>query len=174
MVIASVHSASSVASSNDADARRRRAIHGQLIAPACPTDGQPLQEVVAQRQRLAADHEHDDDHDERHRLAEARLVDVAVELGLRDADERGRRRARSGTSGTRRRARRPSAARIRFVIAVTCSVTIGAMRIAARPASAEPSAQLSVAMRSGDQPSAAAARSFSATAVVARPNCVKR
>ena len=66
------------------------------------------------------------------------------------------------------------AARTRFVIAPGCRVTIGAIRIAATPASAEPSAQFAVAMRSGDCPSDAAARSFSATAVVARPNRVDR
>ena len=43
----------------------------------------------------------------------------------------------------------------------------------ATPANAEPSAQLSAAIRSGDRPTDAAARWFSATAVVAMPNCVR-
>ncbi len=56
----------------------------------------------------------------------------------------------------------------------TWSCTIGAIRIAAAPASADPSAQLTVAIQSGDRPTADAARWFSATAVVAMPNRVKR
>jgi hypothetical protein len=52
------------------------------------------------------------------------------------------------------------------------SVTIGAIRIAARPASPQPSAQLRAAIVSGDHPSEAAARWFSATAVVPSPKRV--
>src|SRR4051794_3200918 len=66
------------------------------------------------------------------------------------------------------------AARMRLVITDAWRVMIGAIRIAARPARAEPSAQLIVAMRSGDQPIDDAARSFSATAAVASPKRVKR
>ena len=58
------------------------------------------------------------------------------------------------------------AASTRFVIVETCNVTIGDTRIAARPASPDPSAQLTVAMRSGDSPTDDAARWFSATAEV--------
>ena len=65
-----------------------------------------------------------------------------------------------------------SAANTRLVIVATWSWTIGAIRIAAAPASAEPSAQLTVAIQSGDSPTAEAARWFSATAVVAMPNFV--
>ena len=65
-----------------------------------------------------------------------------------------------------------SAASTRFVMLATCSCTIGAMRIAAAPASAEPSAQLTVAIQSGERPTDDAARWFSATAVVAMPNFV--
>ena len=65
-----------------------------------------------------------------------------------------------------------SAASTRFVIVATCSCTMGAMRMAAAPASAEPSAQLAVAIQSGERPTADAARWFSATAVVAMPNFV--
>ena len=64
------------------------------------------------------------------------------------------------------------AASTRFVIVATWSCTIGAIRIAAAPASADPSAQLTVAIQSGDRPTADAARWFSATAVVAMPNRV--
>src|SRR5450432_1489095 len=64
------------------------------------------------------------------------------------------------------------AARIRFGMTETWSVAIGAIRIAARPANAEPRIQLATAIRSGDQPIAAAARSFSATAEVAMPKRV--
>ena len=64
------------------------------------------------------------------------------------------------------------AASTRLVIVATCSCTIGAIRIAATPASAEPSAQLAVAIQSGDRPTDDAARWFSATAVVAMPNFV--
>ena len=46
----------------------------------------------------------------------------------------------------------------------TWSCTIGAMRIDAMAASAEPSAQLRVAIRSGESPTVEAARWFSATA----------
>ena len=60
----------------------------------------------------------------------------------------------------------------RLVRTCGCRVTIGTMRIAAKPAKAQPSAQFSVATTSGDQPSDAAARSFSATAEVPRPNFV--
>ena len=38
---------------------------------AAPEVGQPLEHVAAQRERLAADHEHDDDHEERQRPLEA-------------------------------------------------------------------------------------------------------
>ena len=54
------------------------------------------------------------------------------------------------------------AASTRFVIVETCSVTIGATRIAASPARPEPSDQLTTAMRSGEIPTVAAARWFSA------------
>ncbi len=64
------------------------------------------------------------------------------------------------------------AARTRFVSTAGCSVTIGTIRIAARPASPQPSVQLRTAMRSGDQPSEDAERSFSATAEVASPKRV--
>ena len=64
------------------------------------------------------------------------------------------------------------AASTRLVIVDTCSVTIGETRIAAKPARPEPSDQLMRAMRSGDSPTVAAARWFSAAAVVARPNFV--
>ncbi len=64
------------------------------------------------------------------------------------------------------------AASTRFVIVCTWSCTIGAIRIEAIPARAEPRAQLRVAIRSGDRPTADAARWFSATAVVAIPNRV--
>src|SRR5215471_19317252 len=66
------------------------------------------------------------------------------------------------------------AASTRFVITVGWSVAIGAIRIAARPASPQPSPQLIAAIVSGDQPSDAAARWFSATAVVPRPKRVYR
>jgi hypothetical protein len=49
----------------------------------------------------------------------------------------------------------------------------GARKIAARPASAAPAAQLAAAMTSGDQPSAEVASWFSATADDARPNRVR-
>ncbi len=62
------------------------------------------------------------------------------------------------------------AARTTFVMTAIWSVTIGATKMPATPASAEPSAQLSAAIRSGDSPTDAAARWFSATAVVAMPN----
>ncbi len=65
-----------------------------------------------------------------------------------------------------------NAASTRLVIVATCSCTMGAMRIAATPASAEPRAQLMVARKSGDKPMEDAARWFSATAVVASPNFV--
>ncbi len=64
------------------------------------------------------------------------------------------------------------AARMMLVMTVTWSVTIGAIMIAAKPAIAEPSAQLMVATRSGDQPRVEATRSFSATALVAIPKRV--
>ena len=49
---------------------------------------------------------------------------------------------------------------------------IGAIRIPARPASIAPIAQLAAATTSGEYPKVAAATSFSATAVVIRPNGV--
>ncbi|CAB4965702.1 unannotated protein [freshwater metagenome] len=64
------------------------------------------------------------------------------------------------------------AASTRPVITVGCRVTIGAIKIAARPASALPSAQLNTAMRLGLSPSDEATRSFSATALVDSPNLV--
>jgi hypothetical protein len=48
------------------------------------------------------------------------------------------------------------------------------MRIPAMAASAAPTVQVTVASTSGDQPSADAARSFSAAAVIARPSRVRR
>ena len=51
---------------------------------------------------------------------------------------------------------------------------MGTMRMAASAASAEPRAQFTVAMVSGDQPIDAATRSFSATAAVASPKRVRR
>ena len=48
----------------------------------------------------------------------------------------------------------------------------GASRMPANPAVAPPIAQVIVARRFGDQPSAAAARSFSALAVIASPTFV--
>ncbi len=67
-----------------------------------------------------------------------------------------------------------NAASTRLVIVATCSCTMGAIRIAATPASAEPRAQLIVATKSVDNPTEAAARWFSATAEVASPNLVNR
>ena len=67
-----------------------------------------------------------------------------------------------------------SAASTSVVNAATWRLMTGASRIPAAPASAQPSPQLAVAMRSGDQPSDEAARGFSATAVVARPKLVHR
>src|ERR1700712_1071583 len=64
------------------------------------------------------------------------------------------------------------AASTRLVIVDTWSVTIGATRIAAKPARPEPSAQFSVAILSVERPMVDAARWFSATAVVDRPNFV--
>ena len=59
-------------------------------------------------------------------------------------------------------------------MAVTWSVMIGTTSIPATAAIAEPSAQLSTAIRLGDTPTAAAARSLSDTASVWRPNWVER
>ncbi len=56
----------------------------------------------------------------------------------------------------------------------TCRPVIGTTRMPATAASAPPSAQLTVASRSGDQPSDAADTSSSAAATTARPNRVKR
>ena len=67
-----------------------------------------------------------------------------------------------------------NAASTRLVIVATCSCTMGAIRIAATPASAEPRAQLMVARKSGDKPMDDAARWFSAMAEVASPNFVYR
>src|SRR5258706_11827050 len=66
------------------------------------------------------------------------------------------------------------AASTRLVMTVGWSVAIGAIRIAARPASPHPSAQFTAATASGDHPSEAAARWFSATAVVPRPKSAYR
>ena len=60
-----------------------------------------------------------------------------------------------------------------MVSPVTDRPMTGTIRMAVSPASADPSAQLPVAIRSGDQPSEAAAPSFSATALVPRPNRVR-
>jgi hypothetical protein len=60
----------------------------------------------------------------------------------------------------------------RLVRTCGCRVTIGTIRIAATAASAQPSDQFAAAMTSGDQPSDAAARWFSATAEVPRPKRV--
>ena len=65
-----------------------------------------------------------------------------------------------------------SAASTTLVIPCTDRVMIGETRMAASPASAEPRAQLTVATVSDDRPIDAAARWFSATAEVARPNVV--
>ena len=67
-----------------------------------------------------------------------------------------------------------SAARMSAVIDVTCSVMIGTTRMPATVAIAEPSAQFSSAIRLGDRPIAAAERSLSDTASVARPNWLDR
>ena len=66
---------------------------------------QPLQQVVAQRQRLAADDQPDHDQDEGHRGADAGLFDVARHLGLGDADDQaGDQRDREGAeAGDQRR-----------------------------------------------------------------------
>ncbi len=66
------------------------------------------------------------------------------------------------------------AASTTFVSTDTCNWISGVMRMAAIPANAEPSAQLVAAMKSGENPRLDAARWFSATAVVARPNFVYR
>ena len=57
-----------------------------------------------------------------------------------------------------------------LVIVDIWSDTIGAIRMPATAASAEPSDQLAAASRSGESPTLDAARWFSATAVVAMPN----
>ena len=67
-----------------------------------------------------------------------------------------------------------SAARMSAVIAVTCRVMMGTTRIPATAAMAEPNAQFSSAIRLGDSPIAAAERSLSDTASVARPNWLDR
>ena len=70
MTIASCHFVgTSRGEHSDRQRRRRRDRHG-LIRP-LPTAGQALEEVVAQRQRLAAQDHHEHDDDERHRLGEA-------------------------------------------------------------------------------------------------------
>ena len=65
-------------------------------------------------------------------------------------------------------------ARISSVIDVTCSVMIGTTRMPAAAARADPNAQLSTAIRFGDNPMADAERSLSDTASVARPNWLDR
>ena len=67
------------------------------------------------------------------------------------------------------------AASTRFVIVDTCSVTIGATRMPANPASPEPSDQLSDGDAVGREPDRAPPPAGSRpTAVVARPNFVYR
>ncbi len=66
------------------------------------------------------------------------------------------------------------AASTRLVSTAGCRVTIGTIRIAASPARPQPSAQFSVAIVSGERPSAEAERSDSATAAVERPKRVYR
>ena len=127
----------------DSDDRRRRDADGDDDGDrvdATAADGrEALQEVVAQRQGLAPQEHPQDDHGERQRAGHARVVDVAGQLGLADADrhaggegdrerpeagdERGGQRrqhevghvgdlqlARSGRSGWRRRRPAPSRA----------------------------------------------------------------
>ena len=60
------------------------------------------------------------------------------------------------------------------VMAVTCRVMMGTTRIPATAAMAEPSAQFWMAILLGDKPMAAARRSLSDTASVARPNRLER
>ena len=64
-----------------------------------------------------------------------------------------------------------SAASTRLVMAVTWSVMTGTTRIPPMQAMAEPSDQLSTAIRLGEMPTAAAERSLSDTASVWMPNC---
>jgi hypothetical protein len=54
----------------------------------------------------------------------------------------------------------------------TSSPVSGAINSPARPARPEPTAQVTVATRSGDHPSVAALVGFSATAAVAKPQVV--
>ncbi len=146
------------------------AIPGQLMRPDADRR-QPLQQVVAQRQRLAADDEPDHDQDERHRGADAGLFDVArtsvwaipITSPATSAIGKERKPATSAAA---------VAARTRLVSTAGCRVTIGTIRIAARPARPQPSAQLRAAIVSGESPSAEAERSDSATAAVARPKRV--
>ena len=67
-----------------------------------------------------------------------------------------------------------SAGTISSVSPITDSPAMFTTRTAASTASIEPSAQFTVATRSGEMPWAAVARRFSATAVVASPNGVNR
>ena len=132
------------------------------------------------RQRRAADHEEDHDHEEGGRHADpergatqpADVGEVVVERRLEHPDEQpgGERDGERGEPPDQRRA---SAASTRLVSWYTFNPPKnGMISTPARPASPAPNAQLAPAIRSGDHPIAEDARSFSATAVVASPKRV--
>ena len=144
--------ATAAAPEDDQRRERDRHDHHERPYPARPDRRQPLQEVVAEGEGLAPDHHPRDDEDEGHGIGETgRVGDEPVEDRLADAEPAPRRRRRSGTTGTLPRARPPWQEAPGWSWCSTWSWTMGAMRMAATPARAEPSAQLAVAMRSGDE-----------------------
>ena len=143
--------------------------------------------MAAERERLAADHEDDDDHQERERALQAgrpvvdaeRVVQEVADVGRVGQDQAlGDPERDTAEQGERERREPPMSATARAATVTTMVKTerlgpaLGASRMPASPAVAPPMAQVIVARRLGDQPSAATARSFSALAEIASPTLV--
>ena len=133
-----------------------------------------FQEVVAQRQRTTAEHQDDDDDDERQRRCRDPGWSVYRPTTVWPTPSASPAAVAIGNDRKSPTSAAASAASTSAVIAVTCSVMIGTTRMPATAAMAEPSAQLRIAIRFGETPTADADRSLSDTASVARPNWLER
>ena len=151
----------------DYDARRY-----QRPAHAAGTDRrQPLGRFTAAGKRARAEQQDRDHHKEREGVAPAGANAVAGKQRTPDRNDE------PAPSVSQNEVNRPSTAAAKAGIRSSPMVVVvrpisGATRIPASPPSAPPSVQLMRPMSSGRWPSAAAARAFSETAVVAIPNRV--
>ena len=149
------------------------------ITPATPTRPGPTRAsrwLVSDREgsSLALDPEYQHDDDERRRLGPARGPYVPASPRTRRRRSAWPRAASAGNDSNLPTRAAAMAGITSSVRVSTDMPVIGAIRIMPQAAMADPIAQVAAATMSGDQPMEAATCGFSATALVASPNRVRR